>query len=100
MRAEQYPPPHPDRISRPYQKALGRREIYPKLGGEYGEDLSYRFAAVYRQAAEELGCHFLDAAPYAQPSDADGLHWEPESHRRLADAMVPAVRKIFEEAAR
>lgn len=82
------------------KEALGRREIYPKLGGEYGEDLSYRFAAVYRQAAEELGCHFLDAAPYAQPSDADGLHWEPESHRRLAEAMAPAVRKIFEEAAR
>ncbi|MDE6997226.1 MAG: SGNH/GDSL hydrolase family protein [Oscillospiraceae bacterium] len=79
------------------KEALGRREVYPKLGGEAGEALSRRFAGVYRRAAEELGCRFLDAALYAQPSDADGLHWMPDSHRRLADALAEVVPTFFEE---
>jgi len=78
-------------------EAQGRKEVYPKLGGEKGEALSRQFAAVYRQAAEDLGCHFLDAARYAQPSDADGLHWMPESHRLLADALAQAIPAIFAE---
>jgi lysophospholipase L1-like esterase len=79
------------------KEAQGRKEVYPKLGGEKGEALSRQFAAVYRQAAEDLGCHFLDAARYAQPSDADGLHWMPESHRLLADALAQAIPAIFAE---
>ena len=79
------------------KEGQGRREVYPKLGGEAGEALSRQFAPVYRQAAEELGCHFLDAALYAQPSDADGLHWMPESHRRLADALAGVIPSILGE---
>lgn len=79
------------------KEGQGRKEVYPKLGGKAGEDLSRQFAAVYRQAAEELGCRFLDAALYAQPSDADGLHWTPESHRLLADALAQAIPAIFAE---
>lgn len=79
------------------KEAQGRKEVYPKLGGEKGEALSRQFATVYRQAAEDLGCHFLDAARYAQPSDADGLHWMPESHRLLADALAQAIPAIFAE---
>lgn len=79
------------------KEGLGRREVYPLLGGERGEALSRRFAAVYQQAAEELGCHFLDAARYARPSDADGLHWTEESHRRLADALAEVIPGILGE---
>ena len=79
------------------KEGQGRREVYPKLGGEAGEALSRQFAPVYRQAAEELGCYFLDAALYAQPSDADGLHWMPESHRRLADALAGVIPSILGE---
>ena len=81
------------------KEAQGRKEIYPVLGGECGEALSHQFASVYRQAAEELGCGFLDAALYAQPSDADGLHWMPESHQRFAEAIAGPVRQLLGEAA-
>lgn len=94
------PPPilmiAPSRI----KEAQGRKEVYPKLGGEQGEALSRQFPSVYRRAAAELDCHFLDASLYAEPSDADGLHWMPESHQRLADALVGPVRRILGEAAR
>ena len=75
----------------------GRREVYGFFNREQGTALSQQFAPVYRQAAEELGCFYLDAALYAQPSDADGLHWMPESHRRLADALAEKIRIILAE---
>lgn len=78
------------------KEALGQKDIYPRLNGEKGEALSHQFAGVYRQAAEDLGCAFLDSALYAQPSDADGLHWMPESHQRLADALAEIIPSLFD----
>lgn len=80
----------------PIRQALGRREVYPKFDGDKGRDLSLLFPQVYRQAADEFGCFFLNAALYAQPSEADGLHWEPDSHARLADAVTAEVRRILD----
>ena len=77
------------------KEGQGRGELYPLLGGEQGETLSHQFAAVYRRAADELKCHYLDASLYAQPSDADGLHWLPDSHQRFGDAMARTVRRIL-----
>lgn len=73
----------------------GRLEVYDFFNREQGTYLSQQFAPVYRQIAEELGCYFLDTALYAQPSDADGLHWMPESHLRVAEAVAEKVREIF-----
>ena len=78
------------------KEGLGRRELYPRLGGEQGEQLSHQFGSVYRRAADELKCHYIDASLYAHPSDAGGLHWRPDSHQRLGDAMARAVRRILE----
>ena len=74
---------------------LGRTEVYPLFDGPRGELLSQAFPEVYRQVAQETGCWYLDASRYAQPSDADGLHWEEDSHRRLADAVAEKVRELF-----
>ncbi len=77
----------------------GRTEVYGKYGCDRGGELSRHFAEVYRQAAEDLDCYFLDAALYAAPSDADGLHWMPESHIRFAGAAAEKIREIFGERA-
>ncbi|MCI8518264.1 MAG: SGNH/GDSL hydrolase family protein [Hungatella sp.] len=77
--------------------AKGRTEVYPKFGCEKGRRLSLMFPEVYRQAAGELGCYFLNAADYAGPSEADGLHWMPESHEKLAEAVAGEIWKIFKD---
>ena len=78
-------------------EAKGRTEVYPKFGCDKGRRLSLMFPEVYRQAAQELGCYFLDASRFTGPSEADGLHWMPESHRQLAEALTEEIRKIFGE---
>lgn len=55
---------------------VGRSDLY-----------SERLAALYRDIADRCGCRFLDASEVAQPSSVDGLHMDPENHRKLASAL-------------
>lgn len=73
----------------------GRVLVYDKFLGDRGRDLSLAFPQVYRQAAEDTGCRFLNAADYAQASPADGVHFTPESHLRLGRAVAQAIRPIL-----
>jgi lysophospholipase L1-like esterase len=49
-------------------------------------------AEAYRQVAALRNCLFLDAGRIARPSARDGLHLDPEGHRKLAEAVAPLVR--------
>lgn len=63
--------------------------------GQQAADKSAGFPAAFRKAADETGCHFLDAALYAEPGEADGLHLSPQSHASLAQAMYEKVLSIL-----
>ena len=81
-------PSHPD----------GRTEVYEKFRCEIGRNLSLQFPAVYKQVAEEKNCYFLNAGDYAEPCDADGVHFTPESHVRLGHGLADYIRaNIFPE---
>lgn len=69
--------------------------ILPESGyrGKYAE--SCRFREFTRQVAESYGLPWLDAADYAAPSDADGVHMTPEGHIALGKAMAKAVKEIL-----
>ena len=54
---------------------------------------SKEFKAEYSRVAEEKGCIFFDAAPYAIPSPLDSLHLTKQSHKALAEALR---KKIIE----
>ena len=55
------------------------------------------FSELYEQAARETGCYFLDAAQYAEPSEADGLHMTLESHEKFGVAVAEKIKEIFAE---
>lgn len=56
--------------------------------------LSKRLAPFYRQLAKESGVAFLDAGTVIQSSKADGIHLDPEDHRKLAEAVAAIIREI------
>jgi len=62
---------------------------------EGGAEKSRRLAEHYRRIAEEKTCHFLDAAQVLAPSDADGVHFDPEGHKALGLAVARKVREIL-----
>lgn len=76
----------------------GRVLVYDKFRREIGRELSLKFPEVYEKVAQEKGCYFFNAADYAEPCPADGVHFTPESHVRLGHALADYVREyIFPE---
>ena len=57
-------------------------------------ELSKRLAPLYRRLAGESGALFLDAGKHIKSSAADGIHLDPEDHRRLAEAAAELIRGI------
>lgn len=57
--------------------------------------VSRELAGFYQAQAQANGWHYLDAARFAVPSQADMLHMERESHEALGRAMEQKVREIF-----
>jgi lysophospholipase L1-like esterase len=58
-------------------------------------ELSKKLPGFYRQFAEERGALFLDAGKVIQTSKIDGIHLEPEAHRKLAEAAAAIIQKHF-----
>jgi lysophospholipase L1-like esterase len=71
----------------------GRVLVYDKFRREIGRELSLKFPEVYEKVAREKGCYFLNAALYAQPGPADGVHFTPESQIRLGHALAEYIKK-------
>lgn len=65
------------------------------LYGKY--ELSLRFAEIYQPICKAFDVEFLDAAQYAEPSKADCIHMDADSHEKLAKAIYQKVLDIFAE---
>ena len=57
------------------------------------EEISPLLPTRYRQFAEELGILFLDANTIISSSKSDGIHLDPESHKKLGEAVAKIVRE-------
>lgn len=71
----------------------GRQLVFEKFRREEGVALSRLFPAVYRKLAEEKGCGFLNAAEFASPCDADGIHMDENGQIALGRAAAKWVRE-------
>lgn len=74
----------------------GRQDFYRARGEEAGVRRSMLFASAYQRVAAEKGCFFLDAAQYAKPDPADGLHLTRESHPALGEALAEKIKEIYQ----
>jgi lysophospholipase L1-like esterase len=61
--------------------------------GDCGE-LSRQLVPHYRRFAEESGALFLDAGTVVKSSAVDGIHLDPEEHRKLAEAVAEIVKRL------
>ena len=63
------------------------------VGNRAGDlEASAGLAGLYRSLAEKHGVYFMDAAEYAEPSPADGIHLAAEGHRAIGEAVAETVR--------
>ena len=54
-------------------------------------ELSKKLPPLYRAMAHECGALFLDANKHIKSSAADGIHLDPEDHRKLAEAVAEKI---------
>lgn len=72
--------------------------LFHDLFGEEAVERSAQFAQAYKEAADLYGWHYLNAAEYACASggkSGDGLHMDPENHKKLGLAVANKVKEIF-----
>lgn len=69
----------------------------PALDPRFSETIaeSRELAHHYRRVADELGCHFFDAASVAKADPADGVHLDPANTRAIGDALAPLLKEIL-----
>jgi lysophospholipase L1-like esterase len=72
--------------------------IAPKFEG--GETKCLGLAAAYRNACEEVGCHFFDAGSVVSSSQADGVHLDAEQHSVLGAKLSEVVRALLADSPR
>jgi lysophospholipase L1-like esterase len=49
----------------------------------------------YRKIAQLRGCEFLNSGDFVTAGDLDGIHLEPEGHRKLGQMVAARVKEIF-----
>lgn len=69
-------------------------ETFDGMFGHQAAEKSSGFGEQFKKAADETGCHFLDASLYADPCEEDGVHLNPEGHAALAKALYEKVTEI------
>ena len=62
--------------------------------GDHSIEISKKLPPVYRAKAFECGAAFLDAGKYIKSSAVDGIHFDAEEHRKLAEAVAGAVLEM------
>ncbi|MBV7435033.1 SGNH/GDSL hydrolase family protein [Cardiobacteriaceae bacterium TAE3-ERU3] len=60
-----------------------------------GAEKSRHLAALYAAIAERRGLAFFDAGSVIEVSTVDGIHFEPEAHQRLGEALVQQLDSMM-----
>jgi lysophospholipase L1-like esterase len=57
-------------------------------------ELSQKLPPCFRQLAQESGVPLLEAGAVIRTSTADGIHFDAEDHRKLAEAVAKMIRTM------
>ncbi len=60
-----------------------------------GAEKSKEFAGYYTLRAEELGCEFFDAGSVVNSSPIDGIHWQADQHKKMADEISIKLKEML-----
>lgn len=59
-----------------------------------GRERSLALGPLYRDLAQVYGVGFLDAGEHIEVSPTDGVHFEPDMHRRFGPVVAQAIREL------
>ena len=56
---------------------------------------SRKIGRIFRQTANANNCSYFDINKIVNPADYDGLHYDENSHKLIADSLAEFIRKNF-----
>jgi lysophospholipase L1-like esterase len=73
---------------------LGRLTAFaPMFAG--AEEKSRQLSEEYKLIAVEYGCSYIDVGAEVSAGNRDGIHLEPESHRKIAELVSRTLLDLF-----
>lgn len=78
----------------PIGQEVLKAKIFSFLFDETSVEKSKYFAEIYSQVALKNVCEFIDLTPIAPVSKIDGLHYEAEGHREIANAVLQVLKTL------
>ena len=66
---------------------LGENILKHPIFSTMFDETSKKLPDIYSQIAKNKGCKFLNLNICTQPSKIDGLHYEPEQHKIIAEKV-------------
>lgn len=63
--------------------------------GAGSAEKSAELPPLMKQAAELLGCEFLDSNDFARAGESDYVHFDAESHASFAEALAKKIKEII-----
>ncbi len=73
------------------------RQDIMESGGHDSCVESKKISALYAEIAREHQLDFMDASKVTEPSTADGVHLDPEGHKKIGLAVAKKIKDIFGE---
>lgn len=71
------------------------KEVGPIAAEFWGAtEKSNQLPDLFKALATRRDCGFLDAGKHIETSDTDGIHYEPNVHKTLADAVTTAIQNL------
>ena len=78
----------------PIGQEVLKAKIFSFLFDETSVEKSKYFAEIYARVALKNVCEFIDLTPIAPVSKIDGLHYEAEGHREIANAVLQVLKTL------
>ena len=63
--------------------------------GEGCVEKSRQLPSLFRDAARDLDCAFLDCNPHVTAAEGDYMHFDPDSNRRFAQALEEKIISLL-----
>lgn len=68
------------------------KSFFVNMFDETSIEKSYMLAEIYKEVASEKHCEFIDLNKVAKVSEKDGLHYDGDAHRAIAEAIYSVLK--------
>lgn len=71
------------------------KSLFVSHFNQAGIKKSKEIQPLYQKVAQKMKCHFFDFNSFAEASDIDGLHYDAQAHKKIAENLYSFIMENF-----